>query len=39
MKQIRCSKCNKLLCCISDDLNGQIEIKCMRCKHTEQINK
>lgn len=39
MENIRCSNCNKLLCFVSDDLKGKIELKCPRCKHTEQINK
>jgi len=38
MKELRCKKCDKLLAKVKEDsVNTEIEIKCNRCKTTNQF--
>lgn len=34
---IRCEKCNKLLTIVVKGVNIEMEIKCVRCKHTNSV--
>lgn len=37
MKDIKCTQCNKLL--LKGEFTGVIQIKCPKCKHTNEYNQ